>query len=582
MRRFAGLLLLLTLLLSVAGSGWAQDGEGDTKEKGPGPIAHPVETEAPYSGWKSHAAARPEDAVTLLRYTPPGGESRYATGVVVRCDGFILVPRIVWDTAKEGGTVEAVLPSTEGSKAEKPVPISGRLHMSLSSIDFNLIKATGYHVRCLPLMQASNVKQEGTVRLLMAAPKEGNALTITSYKARIGAQQSDKDYFALTDILPEKGSPGDAAPALPVGTLVIDEKSGGVLGMVTAGQPQPLFTTFAKFHSLSQDIGLAPTREAVRLGDLSVAAGTVGEDGMVWIPGGPIRLEGKVGADYQRIYKTNVVCIPGFYIDVFLVTCKDYREWLLTTNARRLPTAWDVQQELRQPKRRPDFPVTGMFGMDAADYALEHKKRLVTDIEWRRASYGADISWYQELVARWDAAADYLGKILLRRGQRREEAIALRRLNKERVSSNSGYRSPEDEADFWEQHNYLREFLRDGYYPNQIVPVGWYEKDISMYGVRDVVTNVPELVQYTGTGTPHAAKPFPTTRDPLLTTFTWTGNSEEARASLFDIFFVLFWQVTHGTGSGSLGWYDGRGGADPGGYSWEWITRCPAGFRGAR
>lgn len=131
----------------------------------------------------------------------------------------------------------------------------------------------------------------------------------------------------------------------------------------------------------------------------------------------------------------HIIYVDAFYIDIYEVTNKNYREFVEATNARK-PAFWKIV-DFNGSKH----PVVGISWKEANSYCQWHKKRLPTEAEWEKASRGK-----RSITFPWGESSP----------------------NKTRLN-----------------------------YNNQIgktVPVGSYETGKSDYGVYDLSGNVAEWV----------------------------------------------------------------------------------------
>lgn len=489
-----------------------------------GDLRLPIESEKPYSTWKHHVAEKPEDAIVLVRYRGPGAGTKTAvTGLVIRCDGFVLVPRVVRDAVRSSGTADVVLRQADGETLDSPLSVGARPHpFAHPSVPYALIKINDHHIRSLPLLAAANVKSGNAVSVLWAVSEnESTRSSISSLKVHVGVAGPAKDTFTISD--------AGETNSIPVGAIVVDDESGGAVGFVTQSGGQPVFNTLARFNVISSEVGLAPDRTAVRLGDRSASLPT-GSAEMVWVPGGPVPLDGEAGQNFARDYKTNAACTPGFWMAVQPVTNGQYRKWLSGETAiRSLPTGWSPGELQTSTNRREDRPVCGVVLQDAEDFAARHQTRLPTDTEWRRASYVRDFSWAEEMNDNWDKSAMELKKLVdqqqltIMQSISMAEQAAPRRLG----SRNSGGTNtvtnivipptPELIESYRGLASYVEVFLQGQWMWGQVSPIDWFQQDVSIFGVKNVVSNAPEFVHARMNEVRYAPKLYTAHVDPDLT-----------------------------------------------------------------
>jgi hypothetical protein len=123
---------------------------------------------------------------------------------VIRCDGFILVPRAVRDTAKEGGTVSVALTAVEGGEKAAVVPmvtVTARAHpRTNAALPHALIKTNGSHVRSLPLLNSTTVTAGKLVPFgaVVVDEESGTAIDVVTAERSVG----ERDTFVRTPARP--------------------------------------------------------------------------------------------------------------------------------------------------------------------------------------------------------------------------------------------------------------------------------------------------------------------------------------------------------------------------------------------
>ncbi|MES2459695.1 MAG: SUMF1/EgtB/PvdO family nonheme iron enzyme [Armatimonadota bacterium] len=554
----------------------AADTQAVAEEPESGDRKLPLESVAPYTAWKHHVAERPEQAVVQVRFAPAGGGPKSTTtGLVIRCDGFVMVPRGVRDTVRRGGVAEVILPDADGApvnegngkKRKAPVIAATRHHpFTHASVPYALIKMTGQHTRSLPLLDSVNVVSGKAVRLLwFTLDGDGTAATPLSRKAIIGARTEVTDTFALA-----LSEPGDAGgQTVPVGAVVLDDESGAAIGMISQAGTSPVFTTLARLHVISDEVGLAPDRTSVRLGD---RPGTLpqGTPDMVWVPGGPVELDGIIAKAWVRDYGTTVACTPGVWVAVQPVTNGEYRRWLAGQTWRHLPNGW-APADLEKPLRREDLPACGMFGEDASLYAASRRSRLPTEVEWRRAAFTRDTEWVEEKNRQWAEASSKVRGLLLSHFRlytvAYNSAVTAARYNTARSGGQNAIRSnarvniivpstPEIDAVAAELSQYSDSFMNPQEIWGQVMSIDLYRQDVSVFGVRNVLINAPEMVESRVQSATYAPKKFPARVDPHLTQFTWSfnqGGTEADANTANDVRRMLFAWLS------IINWHGGNG-----------------------
>ncbi len=513
----------------TTGSDRTESQEPPVAEPSAGRNAGPAGRE-PYARWKNHTGSAPEAAVcvTVQITHPETGktEVRRGSGFVVRCDGFVMVPRTLVALAPGAGVKDQKNVLTFAA-ADGPIPppqVAAYPRYVRKDCDFVLLKVNGHHFKGLSLLHPQNVREGAAVSLVYARPRQDNPAEVetVTLAATVGAAEPDSDHVSLTFPAAAPGVTA-AAPLVPAGAVVVDAASGYALGIVAeAGAAR--FTTFAQFHNISNVVGLRPTPNAP-LADAAApdgAAPDASRDGMVWVPGGPMALTYDDYAEFAIVYSGRpVVCTPGFWIDRVEVTNGDYREFLIATNYKRLPNGW-TKSELTQPTWDATYPVNGVDPQDAAAYALWRGKRLVTPTEWLWATQGAGGPWLERLFE----ARRVLDVLLARSGQEEEieRRLALEDLKRRGIPAGDNF-SVETIAMkeiLAERERVIQEFTLQFGDPTRLMPAGWREEDHSDFGVQDVAMNVPEILQPNYAQGPKASshvgvgnKPFAALYDPI-------------------------------------------------------------------
>jgi serine/threonine protein kinase/formylglycine-generating enzyme required for sulfatase activity len=105
---------------------------------------------------------------------------------------------------------------------------------------------------------------------------------------------------------------------------------------------------------------------------------------MVYVPGGEFMMGNEKGDEYEK--PVHKMTVKPFYIDIYEVTCTDYKKFIDATNYKQ-PRNWKTTDIPAGWEKRP---VTAVNWDDANAYAKWAEKRLPTEAEWEFAARGTD------------------------------------------------------------------------------------------------------------------------------------------------------------------------------------------------
>ena len=106
--------------------------------------------------------------------------------------------------------------------------------------------------------------------------------------------------------------------------------------------------------------------------------------GMAFVPGGEFMMGSDSGDEFSR--PAHKVSVKPFYIDLWEVTCEEYRKFIEATG-HAAPRSWNGSNFPDGAARKP---VTGVNWDDANAFAKWKNKRLPTEEEWEFAARGTD------------------------------------------------------------------------------------------------------------------------------------------------------------------------------------------------
>jgi serine/threonine-protein kinase len=219
----------------------------------------------------------------------------------------------------------------------------------------------------LPTPKTNPISKDATARFppptRMAGAGELAAAPKPSFASRLQALRQHKLFLPLL--------PAVALAVLLTAGLVV----WGFTRMLSSGQPKETAAAENTNRPAEQPIQVKPEPE--------VAAPTP-PSGMAYVPGGDFMM-GTDGDDpYER--PAHIVTVRPFFIDLYEVTCEDYKKFIDETR-RQPPPGWTNGTYPSGMARRP---VTGVTWDDASEYARWAEKRLPTEEEWEFAARGTD------------------------------------------------------------------------------------------------------------------------------------------------------------------------------------------------
>ncbi len=133
-------------------------------------------------------------------------------------------------------------------------------------------------------------------------------------------------------------------------------------------------------------------------------AGEVGEDGMVYIPGGFFLLGDPAAELRSDLFPMRIIYLEPYWLDQFEVSNRQYREFVEYVERtgdysmahpdapllkKHRPKGWDFPGLAEDNQ-----PVVGIDWFDAYAYAKWRGKRLPTEAEWERAARGPNNTLY--------------------------------------------------------------------------------------------------------------------------------------------------------------------------------------------
>jgi hypothetical protein len=531
-------LVLITLL--AAGLARAQD--APPEENKPLPLPEKVDyaatmrpppgivTEEPYVSWTKHRG-KIEEGIARIEARFPDGRVRATTGLSVRCDGLILAPVWVREAIKEKAVVTVAPGEVENEVPKVPLPIAGRFYHNIPRVEYTILKVNGHHIPCVPLLESKNVEKGTRVRLYRAVPGEGGTCGVTWTPAKIGGAVENPEagrYDRYSLVPADRPLAKDDAPE---GALVVDEATGGVLGVVLdvpgAGV---VFTTFIYFYDFTGEIGLLPTRAALKehtgqsqhmsVAQINGLMPGKPSRGWQWVPGGAVRLTGFTLDHYRRNFRADTVCLPGFFLMTRPVTRKQYIDWATALPNDQRPKGLDAPGD---PNLYPNWPQS-LSRIDAAlRYAADQGGRLPTELEWRRASITRNWDWAYSRLELWDSTLRQM-ITFINHSVTNTSLFQLNNWFRDGLLSNVSFFGEPITHSAAAQKGLVGSNL-DNRFSNEI---SWHPcdvdlragEDVSVFGISNVLMNNEEYVLSTPSILGVAHKPFAARIDPLISVVT--------------------------------------------------------------
>jgi hypothetical protein len=384
----------------------------------------------PYTQWNRHLGPAADALVTaevaLKDSRTQEVTTQLGVGLVVRCDGLVLLPACLFYTPGNADrtrleTVQSVTlharplaAAPQGTLTTQPAPTALTFAADVPryrspKAAFVLVKTRDQHFRAAALLHPRNLSSSRTVEVVYPGfpVSGGDSPARALARATVRVIEKPDGVVGLTFA----SGDNSAMPKLPPGAILIDTESKMAVGIYappevpvvsTAGEISPAsekyLATFASLHEVTNAIGLVPKPDD-RLSEAPHARKPgEAQEGMVWIPGGPREIR---PTDWQELQGAVAACMPGFWIDRTEVTVREFRTFLQATGYRpqgQIPPGSTVPlppdgKPSANPEANPDdLPIRGVTAADAEAYAAWAGKRLVTPLEWMWATLGAGLA----------------------------------------------------------------------------------------------------------------------------------------------------------------------------------------------
>ena len=329
---------------------------------------------------------------------------RRGNGLVLRCDGFVLVPTALFNATvevagtKEEGQIQIAIVVRPGMEGEKRLA-AHRPRYERAGLGYTVVKIGNWHGVALTTETPQEMKRGEHLDIYWTDydPTERKWLPIKRKVAAAGSMPAEAD----------KQRPGrrpfaEALERVPPGALVCSQAMHAV-GVIVSGTEKGT-EEFEGFDAL----GLAtncvvpetplPHGEAGGENGAAPAAGPapVAASDMVKVPGGPVMLPASVIQMQPDMEGAKYACVAPFEIDKFEVTNKQYMEFWkglpedkkkeLWFQSQFWPTCWSKRGQAF-PTEIADFPVLGvpMPGAEAFARSQGSDSRHRMSGAWRRS-----------------------------------------------------------------------------------------------------------------------------------------------------------------------------------------------------
>ena len=360
-------------------------------------------------------------------------ETRRCSGLLLRCDGFFLLPPAFTSLDMSGGqeAVKQTVRVTVHPGTPKAVSAFAYIrHYIVPGIDMTVMKLQDVHAPAArPLMPAS-LKPGDDVELVWTEwdAAAGGFTEVRRRKAKLGTLPAEADQKRLawhTGEIPFT----ETLEGVPGGATVVGPEGMAVGTMPGSTSRHDRFTSFSVLERITNCVIAAPTTDTefarlqqIEKGDGDNASGNQTRsrprprirrrrwspatratsqahpvNDMVDIPGGPLRVPSAFVEDQRDLCGETIVCVSAFKIDRYKVSNREYYKfWLSIPKSERAkkevraalyPLAWAVT-EPPFPAELDDVPVLGVPISGARAYAQSKGKRLPTTYEWARAVFG--------------------------------------------------------------------------------------------------------------------------------------------------------------------------------------------------
>jgi hypothetical protein len=443
---------------------------------------------------------------------------RRGNGLIIRCDGFVLVPSALFNTSlevagskEEASGLQITIVVRPGMAGEKRFPAK-RPRFERAGMGYTVAKIDNWHGMSFTTETPASMPSGESVGVYWSEWDTAGLkwLPVKQAGAKLGVAAADED-----DRKPGRRPFFEPIERVPVGSVIIS-KTGRAIGIVASNSAEKGVEEFAGFDTLHLATNCVVPETPERSADEPEANGgargsRVPETPTVKVQGGPLILPGSVVQAQPDMEGAKFACVPSFEIDKYEVTNRQYLAfWESLPAARKSelwfqshfwPAAW-AKRGAPFPEEIAEFPVVGVPTTGAEAFARSQGKRLPTPYEWCLAALGPEGSTH---IPDW-----IMGYIRDRQNIWEKACAAHIEYRSVNLARSQNSRNPDMyqlpwiasspelmEASNWSKNTLeqLTGLVRRQYKdPDYLEVVGSRDVDESPCGARDMLMNAPELV----------------------------------------------------------------------------------------
>ena len=360
--------------------------------------------------------------VTYINEQKQVVETRHGNGIVIRCDGFVLVPEEIFlnrpgKRFKARYVVQIVF--HPGTETETTATAAHPYYFPVTAGCLAL-KVPNVHSPAIQCLLPDTIKKDDELEVVSSVWSEASKRFSKPERRKVHRGNPNKDDSKLFSS--QFSEPLDQAYA---GSAVIGEEGMlvGIIDGYDGAEKSLAFRNMGILDKVSNCVGAMPTTKA-KFEELNpIAADSddpaapkspeeetkkeYSEGEMVSLSGGPLNIPLRVLPIQQDMTGAGVACLPPFKIDKYQVTNAEYLKfWSALSPGRKTqfsPITWNKTSPYFPPEIAR-VPVYGITYQAANAYAASKGKRLPTPYEWCLAGFGANgekntPKWFHEYCA---------------------------------------------------------------------------------------------------------------------------------------------------------------------------------------